>query len=570
MFEKIISILAHDPSQSSILVFYAKRVREEKSVRMIGMLFIFLAFIIQFFAYINPPIQSSASSSNDLVNGGFNGASQAAAYCRGNVQDYGSILSYYGISCDRVANAQTITINSRGWNSNLWSMGRNDIGNLPGETPTAPINNTTYYVRYLWGWDSPGTSSNYQALNVTAPGGQTFLLLYNCANLVSVGFPQAKTQPAEVSANKTIDPGSPAANSLVKPGTNITFRISVNNSGGATTNLKIKDQSPKYLDFVSVDKGNSSGYIYDLANNQMIWNFDKLNAGISNQYVNITYKISSTAPNKSRVCNYATINGDNINPFNTNSVCFVVDNAAPKPTPTPNNCPYNNTIGINDPRCVPCSVNSSIIASDPNCKPCQKSISSTDSAACVIYSKAASNLTQNIKDANGTLAQPNDVIMYTLTAKNDGVEDIDNFIFQDNISYLLLYSKVIDLGGATLKNNSIVFPATSLSAGKTKSVTFKIQVDAIIPQTPTSSSDPFYYNLTMTNTYGNTVKINLPQSISKQVQNTSTNLPNTGPGQGIIIAFLIVSIVGYFFYRARLLSIESDIALKDNSLRSIK
>lgn len=569
MFEKILAKLPYDPEQINKMAFYARRLKQEKSIRRIGFLFVTLAFVVQFFAVINPPQPTVASSSNDLVNGGFSSAAQAASYCTSNVQDYASILNYYGITCAKVAAAQTITINSRDWNNNLWSMGRNDVGSLPGETPVGPINGNTYYVRYLWGWDAPGTSSSYQALNVTTAGGQTFLLLYNCGNIVSVGFPNPVSQPPAISINKITDPGWPKAESLVKPGTEVKFRIMLSNNGGKATNVNVKDPDPQYLDYIGQNSNSASGFVYDINKNQAIWHYNQIDAGVSGLYTTIKFKVNDKAPNKAQICNYAKITGDNFATQNTGPVCFTVDNNAPVPPPTPDKCPYDPSILVTNPLCVPCPNNNKIIKSNPKCKPCEKSISSIDAAACVIYSKQATNITQNISNANGTLAQPNDVIKYTLTAKNSGSSDVKNFVFQDNLAYILIYSKVVNTNGGVIKNNSIVYPPTNLAKGTTKSVSFVVKIDNPIPQTPVSTSDPGLFNLTMTNTYGNTIKINLPPSPQKQIENTAAKLPNTGPGNGIMIATAIAFFAGFFYYRTRLLAEEASIVTKESTSRSI-
>ncbi|MEI9913639.1 MAG: hypothetical protein WDN66_01355 [Candidatus Saccharibacteria bacterium] len=217
MFEKLISALPFNPSMVQQLSFYTNRMRKEESVRRIGLVFIVLAFLVQFFAFVSPPQSSSAASPNDLIDGGFSSAAQAASDCQNNIENYGSILANYGITCAKVASASTLTINSRDWNSQLWSEGRLPQ-NIAGDTPVSiPGLGYPIYARYLWGWDSAGSSSNYQVLNVTSTGGQTFLLMYACGNLVSVGFPQPVQQSPNITISKTTVPGYPAANSTVKP-----------------------------------------------------------------------------------------------------------------------------------------------------------------------------------------------------------------------------------------------------------------------------------------------------------------------------------------------------------------
>ena len=569
MFEKILSVLPYDKSQINKLGFYFNRLKKEKNIRRFGIFFILLAFLMQYFAVINPPQPSVANSSNDLINGGFTSASQASTYCNNNTQDYKHILNFYGISCDTVSKAKTVVINSRDFGGNLWSMGRNDIGSLAGETPSPSINGQTYYIRYLWAWDAAKTTSNYKALDVST-GTKRIFIIFNCGNITTVGFPVPSVEDPKISIFKTTVPGTPQANSSIKPGTTVSFRIIINNTGGQANNLTLKDVNSAYFKYINQTSNGANNFNYDEKNFSANWKIEKINNGSNGYYVDVNYTVNSNAPNNSSVCNSATLSGDNISTLTTNKVCFTILNTAPKPPVTPTTCPYDQNIKLSDPRCVQCSNNDKIIASDPKCKPCLQYVGSANPNACVIYNKAASNITNNTLGTTATTARSNDVIKYTLTAKNGGTADIKSFIFQDNLSYVLDYANVTKLNGATIKNNSIIFPATTLKAGETKSVSFEVKVMSPIPYTPASTSDPLLFNLTLTNTYGNTVTIKLPANPAKTIESTTKKLPNTGPGGSMLLIGLIALFAGYFYYRTRLLTLEADIALKDASSRSMQ
>src|SRR5665213_2616510 len=273
MFEKLISALPFNPGTIQQLSFYASRMRQEQAVRRVGLIFIVLAFLIQFFAFVSPPVPTLAASPNDLIDGGFSSAAQAANDCQSNLEDYGTILSNYGITCAEVASASTLTINSDDWGKQLWSMGRLPAS-IAGETPVSnPALSYPLYERYLWGWDSAGTSSTYQVLNVTTPGGQTFFLMYACGNLVSVGFPQPvqKIATPNITISKTTVPGYPVANSSVVPGTELGFRIYFNNLGGPATKVNVADQIKDNMSFVAQGGG---GQTEGLTNNIPSWYWD--------------------------------------------------------------------------------------------------------------------------------------------------------------------------------------------------------------------------------------------------------------------------------------------------------
>lgn len=184
MFEKLLSQLPYNPGLAHQVSFYSRRMREEASIRRIGMIFIVLAFFVQFFAVLSPPQPSVAASSNDLINGGISSAADAARHCNNNTQHFKNILQNYGITCGQVANANTVNINSSG--QDFYSFGRNPQGFNSEQAVNIP-NLGNIYVRKLSAW---GHNVSYRALQLNASTGKGFWIIYDCANLVSIGVPQ--------------------------------------------------------------------------------------------------------------------------------------------------------------------------------------------------------------------------------------------------------------------------------------------------------------------------------------------------------------------------------------------
>jgi uncharacterized repeat protein (TIGR01451 family) len=248
-------------------------------------------------------------------------------------------------------------------------------------------------------------------------------------------------------------------------------------------------------------------------------------------------------------------------------------------------CPYNKSIPAGSTKCfeacrvkgkeklpktseecfIPCEYNSSLNANSPSCKPCENSQTQDDLTACLDYDKTASNISRGISDANNTTALPGETIKYTLTTTNKGKATIKDYVVNENISDVLDYADLIDTGGATKnEENILVWPKSDIKANKTVTFSFTIKVKDPLPATPTSSSDPGHYDQTMTNAYGNTVTIKLPASISKTTEIvTTTQLPNTGPGTSLIIAFAITAFASYLFARTQLMSRELAIVRAD-------
>src|SRR4051794_30464993 len=112
MFEKLLSLLPYNPGMAHQMAFYSKRMREEAAIRRTGVVFLILAFMIQFMAVLSPPQPTVADSSNDLINGGISSAADAARNCRNNVRHYKENIEHYGLTCTKIANAEVVTMRS--------------------------------------------------------------------------------------------------------------------------------------------------------------------------------------------------------------------------------------------------------------------------------------------------------------------------------------------------------------------------------------------------------------------------------------------------------------------------
>jgi Domain of unknown function DUF11 len=502
MFERLLSLMPYNPGLANQMAFYSRRMREETAIRRIGMVFLVLAFLVQFFAVISPPQATLADSTNDLINGGFTTRSQAVSACNKNESSYGTILSNYGISCNDVASSTTMTIDSTDYGKQLYSMGWNPEGSVNPSTgkPTneTPVNlaglNRPVYWRYLWSWDS-GTYSSYQVLRVTSSiTHHVYFIMYHCGNLVSVGIPPAIMH---CQYNNDLLSSSPEC---YKPCPYNTAVAASSSQCFAPCPIPGKDN------------------------------------------------IKQTSPQCFAPCPY------NSKISSSSPECY-------KP------CQYNSGIPANSEQCFPpCPYNNSIPSTSPQCKPCTSATGSSDALACVQVSKTASDTTQGWPDANGKTAQAGDIIIYTLFAKNAGLATVKDFIMQENLSDVLDYANIQDLDGGTIDNttNEVSWPATDIDAGATLTHQITVEVKNPIPQTPPSTSDPDYFNMVMTNVYGNTINIDLPNTVVSTIEVQNTTLVNTGPGTSLFIAAAIVAVSGYFFARSRLLTRESVIAIRDN------
>jgi uncharacterized repeat protein (TIGR01451 family) len=223
----------------------------------------------------------------------------------------------------------------------------------------------------------------------------------------------------------------------------------------------------------------------------------------------------------------------------------------PTPTPppqTPTPCPYSPTLPI----------------TDDNCKPCEKSTNVTDAIGCVVISKAATNVTSGGTDANNTTVKAGDVINYVLSVQNNGKAAVTTYVFAENLYDVLDYADTTDLHGGHMNEfGDVTWSVQSIGPGETLSHQITVKVKDPIPSTPLDPAMPSRFDLNMANTFGNTVNIKVPSTPAKQAEVAAAALPNTGPGESLMMAAGIVILAGYFYSRSTLLARESQIAIKE-------
>ncbi len=177
----------------------------------------------------------------------------------------------------------------------------------------------------------------------------------------------------------------------------------------------------------------------------------------------------------------------------------------------------------------------------------------------ITRSKKVTNKTQGIDDANGTTAKAGDELVYTLTTRNIGDGDALNYVLaKEDLQDVLEYADITDYGGGILNaaGKHMDWTAVEIKAGDTITKTFTVKIKDPVPSTPVSTSDVKSFDLLLQNTYGNDVSVKLAKPVAKQVEGAATALPNTGPGTGLVLGFIITTTVAYFFARSRLLSRE--------------
>lgn len=221
-------------------------------------------------------------------------------------------------------------------------------------------------------------------------------------------------------------------------------------------------------------------------------------------------------------------------------------------------CPTDPSIYQNNPKCQPCPIEgkTNISKNSPDCKPCDetKQDQNNKDISCLELHKKARNITQQLADANGTNARAGDTIEYTVSVKNLSKAVRSDFVIEENMEDVLEYADIIDASGATFTSNPVKmlsWKSVTLKPGETATRTILIRVKSTLPNTPASTSDPASNDLKMVNVYGDTIRIDLPKTPVKTIEQTITKLPSTGLGANMTITTILFMLVTYFYFRNR-------------------
>ncbi|MBI4054289.1 MAG: DUF11 domain-containing protein [Candidatus Doudnabacteria bacterium] len=152
-------------------------------------------------------------------------------------------------------------------------------------------------------------------------------------------------------------------------------------------------------------------------------------------------------------------------------------------------------------------------------------------------SKSAFNQTQGVA-AQNALANPGDVINYTLTYQNTGGTNLTGVVIEDDIIDVLRSADLLNYGDGSLSGNVVRFPAITVPAGIAISRTFQVRIrDYQAGQT----------DFTMTNVYGNQVDIQLRQPVVKG----TFIAPKTGTRENVVV-ILSLLVTGSWYAASRL------------------
>lgn len=202
-----------------------------------------------------------------------------------------------------------------------------------------------------------------------------------------------------------------------------------------------------------------------------------------------------------------------------------------------------------------------------DCKnPCEN-----NNPACIhiTESKTSRNLTQGV-DATTIKAQASDRIEYTVYLENIGQLPVTRTVSEE-LSDVLEYSKLVQNGGGVFSetNKVLAWGDVTLKPGEKTSRSFVVQILDTVPTTARGTSEPSSYDCIMTNSFGNTVNIPVACDTPKLVESAVSELPKTGPGENLLFAAIIGSVVTFFWARSRQLRREVKLIRKDFNMGTI-
>lgn len=534
MFRKLVSNLNFSPALVGQLGFYAKRLRKEESTRRIGLIFTALALVVQSFAVFSPPESANAASSQDLVYGGISSIENFLDYYDRNENNLRDIFTAAGVTRQEIAATQYGTFNSM---DVAYSVGHNSrFSTAQGEVAMNYTKkqggNGTVYISPNRLWDTlPYTIENgstYYAWIGHSDKLGWFAIMRNCGNLAMQVIPPPPPPPVcpagtiGTPPNCTVPPAPAAVCSGLTvrtiSRTKVTLTGTANVANGATISAytyTIADSSGKQI----WQHTSTSNAVSDTTNAEL--------PGIGN------YKASLSVTTSLGVKTDALCNKNIV-------------------IPAPDKCLLNPDLTVEDENCRPCPGNPTVWVKDDTC------------AAQIVESKVAKNLTKDGVDATTIVGQASDRIAYTITTKNTGLLSAAASI-KEELGDALEYSRIIDDGGGTYNeaNQTLVWEKVTLKPGQSESRTFIVQLASTIASTARGKSNLSSYDCIMNNTFGNAVSISVDCPAPKVIENVVAELPHTGATENMLFAGGVLSVVTYFYARARQVKKEVRLIRRD-------
>lgn len=278
MYKKFVSNLPFSPALVGQLGFYAKRLRREQATRRLGLLFAALAIAMQSLAVWQPPQQASASSANDLINGGVH-AKAEVLQTYDQAGSFATLLNYLGITRDDLAGLQETPGQACSKDESLVVFGNEPIfstseGEVTYQVPSGG-QNLTFYARPLHVFDKNKTTC-HKAFVGTSQGAGAFAIIQDSGNLAlyQKDITAAPATPAAALVKsktaRSLTRAMPISNdTTVNPTERIEYTLTTTNTGEAPITQTIVDPMADTLEYAHLI--DSAGGTLDDATKTLTW-----------------------------------------------------------------------------------------------------------------------------------------------------------------------------------------------------------------------------------------------------------------------------------------------------------
>lgn len=234
MFKKIVTDLSLSPSSIAQLADYAKRVKKQRKIYSLSLVFLIITLIIHSFVIINPTTSSNSAHQNDTIYGGVRSVEELLQHYDTNEAGIVEILNSLEISREDLVGVQdsTVTIEDQ---------------LITGRTPLVAENRGERaqtqedYDLYVHPASSVyAQGAHLSALQGTHTYGQ-FYILKNSGNIILENIFVLDTidTPLEVNITAHNDTqGLAASDTVAEPNDRITYTLHISASDSYTSELR--------------------------------------------------------------------------------------------------------------------------------------------------------------------------------------------------------------------------------------------------------------------------------------------------------------------------------------------
>ncbi len=557
MFNKLLSTLPYNPSAIDEISFYIYRLKKEEPIRRVGFVLIALSMFIQIFATAVPPQKSMAASNNDIIRGGIQNKTELLRYWDKPGSDIPAIFGKFGVTRADLADLPSkpnVTITSS--KLDFWSIGRTSLSgysNIDDKYKDSEVRlkagGTTFYMRKLNSWGV----ATYPAFKGTVKAtGKQFWIIADCGNFVQLGKETPKKPSLEI--KKSVVGGK----TTVKSNESFTYRVEYRNK-----------QDDSLAEGVVLTDDLDAGYVNRLSptnipmggNGVMKKNIGNMPSTDNSRIFDVSVQVKPNTAPGTKICNIAKLTADNATGVSSSKVCVTVVGETPPPPVTPN-VPIAPTTP-KEPTCP----DGRPLPADKNCSPPKEPEKPVEPELPPGSTKTVKNITQNLEgnDAIDSVVRAGDIIEYTLITANSNSKDKKGFDVVDYVGDVLEYTDLdlnfLSAQGGTFNDTTkqVVWSNQTLPAHGQLEKRFRVVAKNPIPSTNSPTPASTSYDCKISNKYGDEISMTVECPVMKTVE----ELPNTGPGTTVAIAFTVTTISGYFLARNNLLAKELKIVKKN-------